>query len=73
MSEGLSRPSPASRTVAIKRSGETIACISAADPASAVGDRPVRFTCASVGVPTAPKDTPAAWPRSARITARTGG
>jgi hypothetical protein len=30
-------------------------------------------TCVSVGVPTAPNDTPAAWPTSASATARTGG
>jgi hypothetical protein len=54
----LRRPSPASRTVASSRSGETMACMSAADPESAVGDRPVRWICASVGVPTAPKETP---------------
>jgi hypothetical protein len=58
-----------------ERRGEQRAWISATLPASAAlpGRAPRSSTWASVGVPTAPKDTPAAWPRSASTTARTGG
>ncbi len=69
-------PAPAAASVRTKNSiskPPSVACSSAVRQAMSRVDTPVRPACASTGVPSAPKATPAAWPSRASTTAVSAG